>query len=360
MSAQKKVLKKRTVKAPVEEPVAAPVEVPAEAPVVEECEEGVGAVTVIPSSRVSNFVSGVILNKKFDDLIDQIKKSGWASVEFSDEEKALIEEKVASAEQKNKEINDQLSALASGQDLGSVLSDKDKMSVAKTIKALEEKNTEKIDIHEITSKMLAKRLTTHDSVATDIISKKRFKFGKYAFDVLAQFGDIMVNEITKYTLDRLVEVGNTTIEPKYVFSSKIEEAPLYGYYSQLASFKAAMAEPSKKKKQRKQEEEEEPVEEVATEDENSSKINFRFYVKEIVYKHKNSCEAYKNTKVSERYQKFCSDLVLDMLTEMVALSQIILQVMSTKTISAKLFKAAVFSKTYNLPGHETVEATLGA
>lgn len=366
---QKKVLKKRTPKVttpavpavaaatPMVEAVQAETEPEPET----EVEESSNVETVIPSSRVSNFVSGVLLNKKFDDIIDQIKKDGWTSVEFSEEEKASINEKVASSVEKNKEIENQLAAVSSGQDLSTILSDKDKTAVGKTIKSLEEKGAENIDIREITKKMLSKRIVTHDTVATDIVSKKRFKFGKYAFDVLAQFGDIMINEITKYTLDRLVEVGNTTIEPKYVFSSKIEEAPLYGYYSQLPSFKSAMAEPSKKKKQRKQGEEttEEATETVEEETpETTAKINFRFYVKEIVYKHKGMCEAYSNTKVSERYQKFCSDLVLDMLTEMVSLSQIILQVMSTKTISAKLFKAAIFAKTYNLPGHEFVESTL--
>ena len=361
MTPQKKVLKKRTAS------VAAPV-VPVEAPVeVKQVDD-----TTIPSSRVSNYVSGVLLNKELDELIEKIKKEGWACAPFTDEEKASVLDKVAQSSDKNNEINNQLTRVNQGEDLATVLSTEDKTKVGEVIKALEAKAkaaeakgevVDTIDIREITKSLLSKRIVTTDTAAVDLVSKKRFKFSKDSFNVLATFGDLIVNEITKHTLDRLIEVGNSTIEPKYVFSSNISEAPLYGYYSQLPSFKAAVNEPSKKKKRSQPQEEETQVEETEEEPQTTEpedkEINFKFYVKSIVYSHKKSNEAYASAKVSERYQKFCSDLVLDMLNDMVALSQIVLQVMSTKTISAKLFKAAIFTKTYNLPGHETVVSKLG-
>jgi len=365
MTPQKKVLKKRT--ASTATPVAAPVVTPVEAPVEVKVDD-----TTIPSSRVSNYVSGVLLNKELDELIEKIKKEGWESAPFTDEEKASVLEKVSGAAVKNNEIQNQLTRVDQGEDLATVLSTDDKTKVGEMIKTLEAKvkaaeakgePVETIDIREITKNLLSKRVVTTTTAAVDLVSKKRFKFSKDSFNVLATFGDIIVNEITKHTLERLVEVGNSTIEPKYVFSSNIADAPLYGYYSQLPSFKAALNEPSKKKKRSQPQEEDTQVvdepEEESTPEVEDKEINFKFYVKSIVYSHKKSNEAYSSAKVSERYQKFCSDLVLDMLNDMVALSQIVLQVMSTKTISAKLFKAAIFTKTYNLPGHDDVVAKLG-
>ncbi len=352
---QKKVLKKRqTEVAQVVEPVAAPVATPVSAPETHE--------STIPSSRVSNYVSGVKLNKEFDDQIEKVKAEGWQSVPLSDEDKAAVEAKVAGAVDKNKAIQAQLDDITAGKDIGTILSDDDKIKVGEAIKSLEEKGSSPIDIREISKNLLSKRMVTHDTATIDVISKKRSKFSKDSFNVLASFGDILVNEITKYTFERLAEVGNSTIEPKYVFSSKISEGPLYGYYSQLPAFKeaaAAAAEPSKKKSKREEVTEQEPEEQTEAQPQSDDKeINFKFYVKSIVYQQKKTNETYANAKVSERYQKFCSDIVLNMLDDMVDLSQIILQVMSTKTISAKLFKAAIFTKTYNLEGHDAVVKSL--
>lgn len=352
MSATKKVLKKRTQAVATTQVV--------EPQVVETKAE---KLTTIPSSRVSNYVSGHLLNKEFDDLIEKVKADGWKSIELSDDEVKSVEDKVASSLEKNELVNQQIAKVDAGEDLATVLDEKDKEKVGDTIKALEAKGAENIDIRDITKNLLKKRVVTHDSATVDVLSKKRAKFSKDSFNVLAAFGDLIVNEITEFALERLVEVGNSTIEPKYVFSSKISEAPLYHYYSQLPAYKAALVAQPKKKSSKKSETEEVEVEteEVETEtetEEQGPEINFKFYVKQIVYQHKKSNEAFSGAKVSERYQKFCSDLVLSMLNDMVALSQIILQVMSTKTISANLFKAAIFTKTHDLPGHEKVKSAL--
>lgn len=358
----------------------------------------------IPSSRVHNYVSGVKLNKEYDDMVSSVKTSGISSVSLSEEDLDAVNKRVEAASAENAVVNDMLAKINSGVELSTVLSTEDQSKVGELIKQIEAKNEKSeekqpININDITVSMLNKRLVTPEVAAVEIISKKRAKFSKESFDVLSTFSDMVICEIAKFTLDRLVEVGNSTIEPKYIFSSKVEEGELYGYYSNLPSYKKAenevkdaeavkeAAKKAKKEAAKKAKkaaklsgeanvdeggvEENEESEEVAetsevvestdcTEGTEDKKINFKFYIKSIVYKLKETNPSYVNAKVSDRFQTLCSDIILDILDDAVALSQIILQVMSTKTISAKLFKSCLYTKLYSLPSYESVKAKLDA
>ncbi len=389
MSTQvKKVLKKKVTVNQTEEV----------APVVENAEpvEVAAPVTInlveesfIPSSRVHNYVSCSKLNKEFDETINKIKADGFASAGLSQDEVEYVNSRVSASAEDNVAINNSLARVSAGEDLSSILSVDDQKKVGELIAALEAKNAkaadadkQAIDIKEITTNLLTKRLVTHDVAAVELISKKRFKFSKESFDVLATFSDIVVCEITKFALDRLVEVGNSTIEPKYIFSSNVHEGELYGYYSNLPSYKKAEVyvkeseaqkealkkakkEANKKAKKGDTGDETEEQEPAETEEQDTvdtetddKKINFKFYIKSIVYKLKETKPEYANAKVSDRFQTLCSDIVLDILDDAVALSQIILNVMTTKTISSKLFKSCIYTKIYDLAGYENVKAVL--
>ncbi len=391
MSTQvKKVLKKKVTVNQTEEV----------APVVENAEpvEVAAPVTInlveesfIPSSRVHNYVSCSKLNKEFDETINKIKADGFASAGLSQDEVEYVNSRVSASAEDNVAINNSLARVSAGEDLSSILSVDDQKKVGELIAALEAKNAkaadadkQAIDIKEITTNLLTKRLVTHDVAAVELISKKRFKFSKESFDVLATFSDIVVCEITKFALDRLVEVGNSTIEPKYIFSSNVHGGELYGYYSNLPSYKKAEVyvkeseaqkealkkakkEANKKAKKGDTGDETEEQEPAETEEQDTvdtetddKKINFKFYIKSIVYKLKETKPEYANAKVSDRFQTLCSDIVLDILDDAVALSQIILNVMTTKTISSKLFKSCIYTKIYDLAGYENVKAVLDA
>lgn len=410
----KKVLKKKVQRTEtvVPEVVNAPVETTVDTAATTPVEQVDNVVTTsvadveltgfIPSSRVHNYVSGVKLNKEYDDMVSSVKTSGVGSVSLSEEDLQAVSKRVEAASADNTVVNDMLAKISSGAELSTVLSTEDQAKVGELIKQIEAKNEKSeekqpININEITVSMLTKRLVTPDVAAVEIISKKRAKFSKESFDVLSTFSDMVICEVAKFTLDRLVEVGNSTIEPKYIFSSKVEEGELYGYYSNLPSYKKAenevkdaeaVKEAAKKakkeaaKKAKKaaklagesvaedteevdeseevEAEVETPTEEVPSVDVECKNINFKFYIKSIVYKLKETNPAYANAKVSDRFQTLCSDLILDILDDAVALSQIILQVMSTKTISAKLFKSCLYTKLYCLPSYESVKAKLDA
>jgi hypothetical protein len=353
---------------------------------------------VIPSSRVHNYVSGVKLNKEIDDKINKIKSEGFEAL-ITDSNYGLTESditevnaKVESSKGSNEVIINMLSQISGGADLSTVLSVEDQKKVGDIVKNIEAKNAkaegepETINLVKISVDFLNKKLVTKESACVDILSKQRAKFSKESFDVLSAFGDMVVEEITTYALERLSDVGNSTIEPKYVFSSSASEGSLYGYYSTLPSFvkiQSLVLDEEAKKEQAKQLKKEQAKqlkkamkngevsqtdtvdeqvqdEEVEVQEpvEDEKKINFKFYVKSIVYNLKTKEEKYSNTKVSERYQSFCSDIVLDILDNVVDLSQIILNVMSTKTISAKLFKTCLYTQLYKLPQFDNVKESL--
>jgi hypothetical protein len=323
---QKKVLKKRV--APVADAENSPV------PDTTEPTETVSELSFIPSSRVSNYVSGHKLNKDYDALVAKIREQGWESVGMSEEDTALVQKKLADSQESNAVIQSQIDRINAGEDLKTVLSVEDQEKVGRNIKSLEEKNKTAetpvtIDIRECSSKLLSKRLVTGESAAVDQVSKRRAKFSRDSFEVLAAFGDMVVSEITKYTFEHLAETKFSTVEPKYLFDSNASQGPLFAYYSTLPSYKNALNEVETPERE----------------------INFKFYVKSIVYEMKKTDDSYSNFKVSERYQRLCSDIVLDILDDATDLAEIILQVMNTKTISAKLFKTCIYTKTHKTPGH---------
>lgn len=401
-SVQKKVLKKKVVKqsdVQVEQAVEVPAVVVAEQAVEDAGEETVNTSFVIPSSRIHNYISGVKLNKEIDDKINKVKTSGFQSLVdenlLSDADILDVNAKVESSKEINESINLMLSSINGGADLSTVLSVDDQKKVGDIVKNIESKNSksegdkEPINLVNLTVDFLTKKLVSHDSACVDILSKQRAKFSKESFEVLSAFGDMVVEEITTHALERLSTVGNSTIEPKYVFASDVHTGCLYDYYSTLPSFlkvQQAVNEEEAKKEQAKQlkkelakqlkkamkngesndnvEDEAEPKEDeevdtsVEVKENDEKKINFKFYVKSIVYNLKTKDEKYSNTKVSDRYQTFCSDIVLDILDNVVDLSQIILNVMSTKTISAKLFKTCLYTQLYKLSKFEDVKAEL--
>lgn len=347
---------------------------------------------VIPSSRIHNYVSGVKLNKEVDDKIHSVKSNGFASIKDSLTESELsdIASKVESSQESNNHINAMILRINSGEDLSAVVSVDDQKKIGDIVKSIEANNSKSdvkdpINLTSITLDYLNKKVVNEDRACIDVLSKQRAKFSKESFNVLSAFGDMVVEEITNYALARLSEVGNSTIEPKYLFSSNAQEGDLYDFYSKLPSFvkvKNAVLEEEAVKEQAKQLKKEQAkqlkkamkngevvdnVEETQTshednvvveEDVEDKKINFKFYVKSIVYNLKKSDEKYANTKVSDRYQTFCSDIVLDILDNVVDLSQIILSVMSTKTISANLFKTCIYTQTYKLKNFENVKNEL--
>lgn len=386
MSTQvKKVLKKKVVNSstPVVE-ATQPVDVPVEAVPADTVD--ILTESFIPSSRIHNYISCVKLNKEYDELITNIKLNGFQSVSssFTEDEVKSINDRVAAASSENDATNALLTRINAGEELSSVLSPDDQKKVGELISAVEQKNQklpdgekQGIDIKEISVSLLSKRLVTQEVGAVELVSKKRAKFSKESFDVLATFSDMVVQEISKFALDRLTEVGNSTVEPKYVFSSENKLGDLYGYYSNLPSYKKAeqaakeaelLKEAQKKAKKSKKEDTDDTggvaddVAEITDEGTDASdddkKINFKFYIKSIVYKMKETNEKYSNAKVSDRFQTLCSDIVLDILDDAVDLSQIILNVMSTKTISTKLFKSCIYTKIYNLPSYESVKQKL--
>lgn len=399
---QKKVLKKKVatmnvVETPaLVEPVADEVPVPAAALAVNPASDNIKF--VIPSSRIHNYVSGVKLNKEVDEKIHLVKTEGFSSVKslLSESDLSDINNKVLSAEESNNQISAMLTRINAGEDLSSVLSVDDQKKIGDIVKTMEANNSksddkeeQKIDLISITVDYLSKKLVNEERACTDVLSKQRAKFSKDSFNVLSAFGDMVVEEITSFALERLSEVGNSTIEPKYLFSSKASEGSLYGFYSNLPSFvkvKNAVIEEEANKELAKQLKKEhakqlkkaakngdvveaetsnEDVVEnttdeevVETEDVSDKKINFKFYVKSIVYNLKKSDEKYSNAKVSDRYQSFCSDIVLDILDNVVDLSQIILNVMSTKTISSNLFKTCIYTQVYKLDNFEKIKSEL--
>ncbi len=385
---QKKVLKKKVVQ-PIVSETATPVD---NAPVDNTPVDN--SKFVIPSSRIHNYVSGVKLNKDIDEKIQSVKSNGFASVKDSLSESDLTEitAKVSLSEDSNNTINSMLVRIKAGEDLSNVVSVDDQKKIGDIVKSIEANNAkggvqEDINLANITVDYLSKKLVNEDRACVDVLSKQRAKFSKESFNVLSAFGDMVVEEITTFALSRLAEVGNSTIEPKYLFASNAQDGNLYDFYSSLPSFvkvkNAVLEEEASKelakqlkKEQAKQlkkamkngevvEQTEElavqPEETVVVEDDvEDKKINFKFYVKSIVYNLKKSDEKYANTKVSDRYQTFCSDIVLDILDNVVDLSQIILNVMSTKTISANLFKTCIYTQLYKLRNFEDVKNELEA
>lgn len=260
-------------------------------------------ISLIPSSRVKNYLSKEKLNKEFDEIIGKIK------------------------------------AATESFDLSTVLSEEMQKKVGAIIKQKEEKQ-EPVEIN---------------IIAVDLLSKQKFKFSHSSFKVLSVFLDIMIEDLTLNVMDEVIKNKKTIINTKYVYTAKTD-SPLYAVYSKLNTFVSntpvnenSTTEVVSEDQTEENVSTEEVVEENSTEEESSSEssINFEFYIRKICNKLKQTKEEYSKIKVSNNYQKFCSNLVLEFLDIVAPLTTILLEVMTTKTISQLVFETILKIQLYN-------------
>lgn len=253
--------------------------------------------SLIPSSRVKNYLSKEKLNKEYDSLIEKIKSS-----------------------------TDQL-------DLSSLLSEDLQSKLGSVIKHKEEK-CEEINLN---------------SIAVDVLSKQKYKFSNMSFKVLSVFLDLMVEDLTTNVMDEIVRNKKSIINTKYVVTANTD-SPLYPVYSKLPTFVSNMSTtetPVESSEETTEEATEEPSEDT------QHSINFEFYIRKICNKLKKSKEEYSSLKVSNNYQKFCSNLILEFLDVVAPTTTILLEVMTTKTISVLVFETVLKLQLYNNPhSHE--------
>lgn len=273
-------------------------------------------ISLIPSSRVKNYLSKEKLNKEFDNIISKIKTASSA--------------------------NESL-------DLSTLISEDMQIKIGSIIKQKEE-NKEEVNIN---------------SIAVDYLSKQKFKFSHSSFKVLSVFLDLLIEDLTLNVMDEVIKNKKTIINTKYIYSSKID-SPLYPIYSALSTFvngqqsssddEVIVDDPSVEEPGV----EETPAEDVSPEENQQEEtvdehsINFEFYIRKICNKLKKTKEEYSKIKVSNNYQKFCSNLVLEFLDIVAPLTTILLEVMTTKTISQLVFETILKLQLYNNPNKQAV------
>lgn len=316
----------------------------------------------IPSSRVHNYISGVKLNKSLDEQVKAVKGGAiWTDV-LSADDAADVQKKLDASSEKNEAILAKIGAVEAGQELASLLSADEQKRVGEALKKKEDKNAkldaaerENIVLKDVAVDVLKRDQVTPASAVVEVLSKHRAKFSKNSFDVLAAFGDVLVEEIAFYTMSDMMKKsknGRGIIEIKNVHSDDIRNGNLYGYYSTLPSWIKSREEwlaskvKTAKSPEAEQAEDAEAaeiatVEEEQAEDEDPHKINFKFYVKLICNKLKANNEQFKDLKISENFQNLCSNVIIDMLDGATNVSQIVLGVMSTKTLTQSLFRTCV-------------------
>jgi hypothetical protein len=271
-----------------------------EQPVVDGTEEK-DCVSVIPSSRIKNYISKEKLNKELDTLISSVKKS------------------------------------VDPTDLSTLLSESFQQKVGATLKEREEKKKEG-------------EVINIKDVAVEVLSKHRFKFSNSSFKVLSVFLDMMVEEVTHHAMTELVKNKKSIINTKYVLLNENTCGRMYSVYSKLRTYKTSLHDVNTPEEQVVEETTdvttEQPTEPVVEEAETAESsdnkcINFEFYIRKICNKLKDENEEFSKIKVSEKYQKFCSNLVLDFLDKVVPLTQIVLDIMTTKTITDAVFETVI-------------------
>jgi dihydroorotase len=87
-------------------------------------------------------------------------------------------------------------------------------------------------------------------------------------------------------------------------------------------------------------------------------INFEFYIRKICNKLKGSNDTYSKIKVSDKYQKFCSSIILDFLDQVAPLSKIVLEVMTTKTITDLVFQTIIKVQLWGSPSYDAILSEL--
>ena len=254
-------------------------------------------VSIIPSSRIKNYISKEKLNKEIDTLIESVKGS------------------------------------TDNVDLSKVLSEDYQKKVGAVLKEKEQKN-EEIKLN---------------SVVVDVLSKHKYKFSNNSFKVLSVFLDMLIEEITLHAMNELVKNKKSIINLKYLFTNENTSGTLFNIYSNLSTYETEKVnqttsstesvEPVESTEEVSEPTEPtEPVEPVESEDKTGKSINFEFYVRKICNKLKLTSEDFNKIKVSDKYQKFCSNLILDFLDRVVPLTKILLEVMTTKTITELVFE----------------------
>lgn len=309
---KKKVLKVKKVNAEVEPSTEVPVD---------ETEDEKDLTSIIPSSRIKNYINKEKLNKDIDNLIQKIKDADLSL------------------------------------DLNSILSEDVQKKIGSSIKDKEKLNQEAKVSPDTPDVPYVPVVINVNEIAVEILSKQRFKFSNNSFKVLSVFSDMIIEEITKFAMDELVKNKKSIINNKYVFSSDISSGKLYKIYSELPSFIAMKNETSST--QDVPDTTEDVVDEaVDTEqvltDKSSKSINFEFYIRKICNKLKVSDEVYSKIKVSEKYQKFCSNIILDFLDRVAPLSKIVLEVMTTKTITNLVFQTVIKMQVWDTHDYEGI------
>jgi hypothetical protein len=268
-------------------------------------------VSIIPSSRIKNYISKEKLNKDIDTLIESIKGS------------------------------------TDNVDLSKVLNEEYQKKVGAVIKEKEKKG-EEIKLN---------------SVVIDVLAKHKFKFSNTSFKVLSVFLDMMVEEITLHAMAELVKNKKSIINLKYIFNNEHTTGPLFNVYSKLSTYQTEKvsqnsepdesadvvdnAETTDNADTTETTDNVETTEHVESTDSTSKQINFEFYVRKICNKLKSSSEEFNKIKVSEKYQKFCSNLILDFLDRIIPLTKILLEVMTTKTITDLVFETALKTQLFD-------------
>lgn len=297
---QSQVLKKRVVKKKVQPDT----NVDTESINIEQVNEEVPSQdehsSYIPSSRIKNYISKEKLNKHIDSVIAKLK----------DTENSV--------------------------DLNSLLSEDLQSKLGSLIKQKEEKQ-ENININ---------------ALAIELLSKQKFKFSNTSFKVLSTFLDLMIEDITLNVMDEIIKNKKSIINLKYIFSGN-SNSPLYEIYSTLPTYVSELNAFSKSVSD-VDETHEESSKDVETHEESSKddeipghSINFEFYVRKICNKLKKNKDEYAKIKVSNNYQKFCSNLILDFLDRVAPMTTIVLEVMTTKTITNLVFEAVIKLQLYN-------------
>lgn len=252
-------------------------------------------VSLIPSSRVKNYLSKEKLNKEYDTIIEKIKNS------------------------------------TESVDLSTLLSEESQSKIGSVIKQKEEKGEEIV----------------LNTIAVEFLSKQKYKFSNQSFKVLSVFLDMMVEDLTLNVMEEIKKNKKSIINTKYVVTANTTSS-LYPIYSKLPTFVNLKSE---SESDSNEDQCEESSDEQAEETQHS--INFEFYIRKICNKLKKSNEEFASLKVSNNYQKFCSNLILEFLDIIAPVTTILLEVMTTKTISVLVFETALKLQLYNNPNmHE--------
>jgi len=316
----RRVIKKKILKVKKSEPTEESTTAPSN-DAVGQSEDEKDLSSIIPSSRIKNYINKEKLNKEIDSIIEKIKSSD-ASL-----------------------------------DLNSILSEDTQKKIGSAIKEKEKNNQEKPDT--------ATAIVIND-IAVDILSKQRFKFSNNSFKVLSVFSDMIIEEITRFAMDELVKNKKSIINNKYVFNDQIKNGRLYRIYSELPSFIAMRNEMQSTdvvevsdSTDVVEDAEAIDVAEASSSDEKTPKtINFEFYIKKICNKLKVSDDMYSKIKVSDKYQKFCSSIILDFLNKVAPLSKILLDIMTTKTITNLVFQTIIKMQVLDSDKYDEIMADL--